>query len=668
MLHVLRGWMIVLLLTVTGAVLADPPERVARLAFVEGDVSMRTADSDGWQPAPLNRPLTTGDEIATDPDGRAEIRIGSSALRLDRLTTVEIRRLDDDEIRVRLIDGRIALHIRSAEPFAAIHVETRYGLVAPLAPGRYELGYDDPELWLASREGALNFRADDADVVVGERRLAFVGFSDHTEIAWAELAEDAFSVWARGRDERDVRLGDSSHVSPEMTGYEDLYEHGEWHESTEYGALWYPRTVPPGWAPYRFGRWASVAPWGWTWIDDAPWGFAPFHYGRWVWIQGRWGWTPGRYVARPVYAPALVVWLGGRDFAVGLSSGAVPSVGWFPLGPREVFVPPYRHGPKHLRRLNIGHAHAAEIERKRHGETRFHPRHRDRRDAATFVRRDVLLDSRPVPPHRERIDDPTWKRLGPGSHLPPVDARRVVKRDDSRRPDRGAPNDRADNLRGAARHVAAWPPDTSRERLDELREQTREADEIRRQRMLREQRQWLDQRQQQERFELRERSMRSREHDLDRPAERERLLEEHRRERLENERRFDDRMREQDFERRQLMRRQFERQQRDIDAQRHRFIERQRLEQRRRGLIDPRRDRIDLERQMFRPPQAHPDRSPPGDRVWQGRAEDRRFGDRGRRLPERDRHFERGPRFDESRRNFGGAGRQFGADGGRSAR
>jgi len=42
----------------------------------------------------------------------------------------------------------------------------------------------------------------------------------------------------------------------------------------------------PDWAPYRYGRWEYIAPWGYTWVDEEPWGFAPFHYGRWVNFQG----------------------------------------------------------------------------------------------------------------------------------------------------------------------------------------------------------------------------------------------------------------------------------------------------------------------------------------------------------------------------------------------
>jgi hypothetical protein len=91
-----------------------------------------------------------------------------------------------------------------------------------------------------------------------------------------------------------------------------------------------------------------VEPWGWTWIDDAPWGFAPFHYGRWAMVAGGWVWVPGRMVvgARPVYAPALVAFVGGPGVEVAA---------WFPLGPHEVYRPSYRASEFYVRRVNVTH-------------------------------------------------------------------------------------------------------------------------------------------------------------------------------------------------------------------------------------------------------------------------------------------------------------------------
>jgi hypothetical protein len=146
------------------------------------------------------------------------------------------------------------------------------------------------------------------------------------------------------------------------------------------------------WVPYRYGRWAWVSPWGWTWIDDAGWGFAPFHYGRWVMVSGGWAWVPGRVAARPVYAPALVAFVGGDGWSVSASLGQ--PVAWFPLGPREVFVPAYRVSPAYVRAINTPHVvvtNATVID-----VTTVRYVNRDVPGAVTAVPRDVFVGARPI--------------------------------------------------------------------------------------------------------------------------------------------------------------------------------------------------------------------------------------------------------------------------------
>ena len=102
--------------------------------------------------------------------------------------------------------------------------------------------------------------------------------------------------------------------------------------------------VAPQWAPYRFGQWVWVQPWGWTWVDAAPWGFAPFRYGRWFWWGNRWSWAPGPGRPRPVVVPvAPGVIVGGRP--------PPPPLGWMPLGSRDPYRPgQYGPGPARLDR------------------------------------------------------------------------------------------------------------------------------------------------------------------------------------------------------------------------------------------------------------------------------------------------------------------------------
>jgi len=130
---------------------------------------------------------------------------------------------------------------------------------------------------------------------VGAGQTTSFNGTGHVDYDLGQLPpKDADDDWAFDRDDREDHADSANYVSREMTGYEDLDEYGEWSYVAGYGPCWHPRTVVAGWAPYRFGHWAYVGPWGWTWVDDASWGFAPFHYGRWVDIDNRWAWSPGR--------------------------------------------------------------------------------------------------------------------------------------------------------------------------------------------------------------------------------------------------------------------------------------------------------------------------------------------------------------------------------------
>lgn len=409
-LRLLLAVVLCLIFAAVAPVIADPPGRVGRLALTEGVVMLHNPTLGKWDEAAVNWPLTSGDSLHTGADGRAEVRIGSSALRLDADTEIRIEQLDDQHIRVWLEHGSVAVRLRSRDPADDVVLETRDGRALAREPGRYRLDYAHATTTLTAERGRIEFLADDRQLVVAEGRRAAIWYAGGTQHSIGAERQDAFSAWVLTRDRADDALGALHYVSPEMTGAEDLARYGDWDHTPSYGHVWYPRHVPAGWIPYRHGRWAWVEPWGWTWIDHAPWGFAPFHYGRWVLIGSRWAWIPGAYVARPVYAPALVMWIGSPGWSVSFSFGHLPAVGWFPLGPRDVFVPHFRASPVYVRKVNITHAthvtHITQVVREPH-RARF--AFRDHRDAVTVVPVDTVVRGRPVA--RSAVADPhRWTR------------------------------------------------------------------------------------------------------------------------------------------------------------------------------------------------------------------------------------------------------------------
>ena len=128
------------------------------------------------------------------------------------------------------------------------------------------------------------------------------------------VAAPELTAWDRWNDQRTDALAQSAsvrYVGAGVYGAADLDRHGSWRPVETYGNVWVPSGVPSGWSPYTTGRWIWDPRYGWTWLDDAPWGWAPYHYGRWVYVGSYWAWAPGPIVVRPVYSPALVVFLGG---------------------------------------------------------------------------------------------------------------------------------------------------------------------------------------------------------------------------------------------------------------------------------------------------------------------------------------------------------------------
>jgi hypothetical protein len=352
-------------LAASGVARADPPGRVGRIAEVDGRVWLYDDAQAQWIQALRNRPVTEGDRLSVEPGSHAVLQIGAATLRLDEGTEVEFEQLDDARVRARLDGGSLALRLRAAraergeDSVREYAVLTREGSFEPLGAGRYRVDARDDGSFGAATSGSLRFESGDSllDLQAGQR-AEFWFEHGRTHYAWVAMPDDRFAERVR-REERDEdreRDREPRYVSPEMTGGEDLERYGNWDRHPEYGAVWFPATVAVGWAPYRFGHWTTIGAWGWTWVDDAPWGFAPFHYGRWVHWNGRWGWCPGQYVARPVYAPALVGWFGSPQLGVVVKGGSSgPAVAWVPLAPREAYVPAYQVSSVYTRKINDPH-------------------------------------------------------------------------------------------------------------------------------------------------------------------------------------------------------------------------------------------------------------------------------------------------------------------------
>jgi hypothetical protein len=396
-------------MTAAGAMAqADPPSRVARLNYLNGPVSFRPGSVDDWAAATLNYPLSTGDHLWTDAGAQAELHVGSTAVRMDSQTALGIVNLDDRVVQLSLTAGALNIHIRAMRPDEIYEVDTPNAAVT-LRPGDYRFNVDgDRNLTAVTPfEGEADIAGGGANFPVYARQTAHLSGTDTLaqEITPA-VAPDSFDAWCRERERRETSMVSARYVPRDMIGYEDLDAYGTWRNIPPYGWVWVPTSVPPGWAPYQYGHWAWVEPWGWTWIDDEPWGFAPFHYGRWAFAGGMWVWAPGRLdvAVRPVYAPALVAFVGGPRFGVALAvGGGAGMAAWFPLGPGEVYRPAYAVSEVYVRNINIVHVTNVTVINQVN-VTNVHYVNQGVPGAVTAVPRDAFAGARPVREAVVRVD------------------------------------------------------------------------------------------------------------------------------------------------------------------------------------------------------------------------------------------------------------------------
>lgn len=377
----------------------DPPGRVATLSHTQGSVVFAPDGEDEWTELQRNRPLTRGDRLWTDRGARAELHMGSATVHMDGESHLAFFELNDQAAQLSLTQGSLNLRVRELAAGENFEVDTPNLAIRAAQPGDYRVDVDH-----ASGTTRVLVRSGEA-TVFGERgeslRLAAgqQGTFDGRGLAQVRgrtQAADEFDQWAGERNQAEDQSVAARHVPRQVVGYQQLDAYGSWAQDAEHGAVWYPHVTVANWAPYRYGRWDYIRPWGWTWIDDAPWGFAPSHYGRWARFGPRWGWVPGRFGPRPVYAPALVAFIGGGSGVhVSINIGSGPGIGWYPLAPGEAWWPTYRTSNVYITNVNTHfhlHRHARHI-------------HRSRAEALTAVRVEDFNRGRPVHNH--------WRPLRP---------------------------------------------------------------------------------------------------------------------------------------------------------------------------------------------------------------------------------------------------------------
>ena len=298
----------------------DQGEIPARLRHFEGTVSIQRAAVGTTESALNNLPVSKGDRVWTDVDGRVEIVFNDgSTLWLDHSTTIDVvslrPRLRDPEAILRLWSGSVYLQ-RPLPPTGSLLKELRIdsgaGSVLVEGYGLFRIDVDDRQrVWLSVYNGLADLISGGLieSLSAGEQSYAELDSAPAHSVAFNTAEQDDFASW-RGHlvaqnapTERYVREV-ANYVPEEIVHHAyDLEGYGNWTYYDTYGSWGWRPTVAVGWSPYRNGRW--VYSWGgWIWVPFSHWGYVTAHYGRWDYVGSYgWSWFPGRR-----WGPAWVQW------------------------------------------------------------------------------------------------------------------------------------------------------------------------------------------------------------------------------------------------------------------------------------------------------------------------------------------------------------------------
>ena len=311
-----------------------------RLSYVDGEVSFWRPGASNWAPAQVNTPLAAGDETYTGNRGNLELQIGARAfVRAWGDTQLGFVNQEPDFLQFRVTAGHVSLDLRGVEPGRTVEIDTPMAAFTVDAPGYYRVDVS-PErtAFITRRSGraTMTVAGGSAVAIAPSEEVVLDGATTPRVQSFVAPPLDVWDSWNYARTDELIDSMSARYVPAGVYGVDDLDHYGAWRVVPTYGAVWVPREVATGWAPYSTGRWVADPQYGWTWVDAAPWGWAPYHYGRWVYVDGYWAWAPGPLVARPVYAPALVAFFGAPGVRVVVGS---PFVSWVALGWGEPLVP-----------------------------------------------------------------------------------------------------------------------------------------------------------------------------------------------------------------------------------------------------------------------------------------------------------------------------------------
>ena len=337
----------------------------ASLSLADGNVVIVRGDSGAQVPATINAVMVPGDYLATGSGSDAELQFdGTSMLRLASNSQVRLVNLSPNAREAQVASGTVDLAELNGSD-GGPQIDTPALSLRPQQTGDYRVSVlNNGETLVTVRSGAATVStARGSQTLTPGSTLVAYGSSVRMQNA---IGLDSFDQFNISRDQAMVSSYNANpYLSPQLAGYGNLADYGQWQNVPGYGYAWAPNNqTQTNFAPYQNGQWVWEPGYGYTWVDNAPYGYTTSHYGSWFNnpTYGGWLWQPpaSQYQnssssLASAWLPAVVSFflsgsngsslgnlgslLGGLGGFLGNNSNA--DIGWIPLAPGEQYQPWY---------------------------------------------------------------------------------------------------------------------------------------------------------------------------------------------------------------------------------------------------------------------------------------------------------------------------------------
>ena len=171
-------------------------------------------------------------------------------------TQLGLENQEPDFLQFKVTAGNASFDLRTVEPGRTVEVDTPNAAFTIEHAGYYRVDVSGERTSFITRRGGqatVTSAGGEAVAIAPSEEVVIEGTESPQVASYAAPQLDEWDKWNYARTDHLLDAVSARYVSPGVYGVDDLDRYGTWRSVPTYGAVWVPRGVPTGWAPYSTG-------------------------------------------------------------------------------------------------------------------------------------------------------------------------------------------------------------------------------------------------------------------------------------------------------------------------------------------------------------------------------------------------------------------------------